>query len=86
MSDRKLTIRDGYLHLAGEQPTWNESRYVDFYDAQSSVGGWLRIGMRPNEGHAEMSVCAFLPDGRTAFHYERAPIGGTAWPPAGSLG
>ncbi len=31
------------------------------------VGGWFRIGNRPNEGHAEMSACVYLPDGRVAF-------------------
>lgn len=86
MSDRLLTPQDAYLHPVGDEQTWNESRYLDFHDHASGVGGWLRIGMRPNERHAEMSACVNLPDGRTAFYYQRVPIqanrlaaGGQEW-------
>ncbi|MBY8863762.1 hypothetical protein K7711_45370 [Nocardia sp. CA2R105] len=76
MSDRKLTPVDDYLHQVGTQQNWNESRYIDFHDPATGTGGWFRIGMRPNEGHAEMSVSINLPDGRHAFFFERAPIEG----------
>jgi hypothetical protein len=86
LSDRVLTPADDYLHQVGPEKNWNESRYIDFHDPTSGVGGWFRIGMRPNEGHAEMSACVYLPDGRTAFYYERAPVdanrlvaGGQEW-------
>jgi hypothetical protein len=86
MSGRRLTISDDYMHEVGAEPTWNESRYIDFHDRKSGVGGWFRIGMRPNEGHAEVSVAVNLPDGRTAFWYERSPVddnrlvaGGQSW-------
>jgi hypothetical protein len=85
-SDRKLDVADDYLHPAGVESNWNESRYVDFHDPVSGVGGWFRIGMRPNEGHAEMSACVTLPDGRCAFYFKRAQIdanglvaGGQEW-------
>ena len=55
---------------------WNESRYVDAWDDEQRIGAWLRIGMRPNEGRAEMSVCAYLPDGRVAFMFDRPGIEG----------
>ncbi|WP_322753558.1 hypothetical protein [Frankia sp. Cas3] len=71
----RLELADAYLHTPGSDPTWSESRYVDFYDATARVGGWLRLGMRPNEGHAEVSACVYLPDGRVAFAFTRAPIG-----------
>lgn len=76
MPDRQLTITDDYMHAVGPEPTWNESRYIDFHDRKAGVGGWFRIGMRPNEGHAEVSVSVNLPDGRTAFWYERSPVDG----------
>ncbi|MEV5559270.1 hypothetical protein AB0L44_36910 [Nonomuraea wenchangensis] len=76
MPDRLLSMADDYMHPPGDQQTWNESRYIDFHDPSSGVGGWFRIGMRPNEKHAEMSACVNLPDGRTAFYFERAPIDG----------
>src|SRR3954469_4804015 len=83
---RRLEITDDYLHLVGPESNWNESRYIDFHDAASGIGGWFRIGMRPNEGHAEMSACITFPDGRAAFAFTRAPVtanglsaGGQTW-------
>jgi hypothetical protein len=71
-----LTEADEGLHDVGPAGNWNESRYLDFWDADRRVGGWLRIGMRPNEERAEMSVCVYLPDGRVAFRFDRPPIAG----------
>ena len=76
MSDRRLSEADDYVHPAGTDGTWNESRYIDFYDPRTGAGGWFRIGMRPNEGHAEVSACVNLPDGRTGFYFTRAPVDG----------
>jgi len=72
----RLTDADEGIHPVGPEDNWNESRYIDYWDPTSGVGGWLRIGMRPNEGRAEMSSCTYLPDGRAAFFFERAPIDG----------
>ena len=71
-----LQDSDEYTHPIGTASNWNESRYIDFWDARARVGGWFRIGNRPNEGHAEMSACINLPDGRTGFMFTRAPITG----------
>ena len=76
MSDRRLSIEDDYLHQVGTERNWNESRYIDFHDPRAGVSGWFRIGMRPNEGHAEMSAFLTVPDGRCAFAFTRAPIEG----------
>jgi len=82
----RLTEADEGVHTVGPEPNWNESRYVDFWDAGSRVGGWFRIGNRPNERYAEMSACVYLPDRRVAFNFERATIeanglaaGGQTW-------
>ena len=69
-----LTDADDGLHPVGTEPDWNESRYLDFFDAAQGMAGWLRVGQRVNEGHAEVSVCLHLPDGGTAFGFARAPI------------
>src|SRR5580698_4886746 len=60
----RLNDADEGLHPAGGESNWNESRYIDLWDARQRVGGWFRMGQRPNEGHAEMSACVNLPDGR----------------------
>ena len=36
---------------------FNESRYYNWFDAGIGMGGWVRMGNRPNEGYAEMTVC-----------------------------
>ena len=40
----------------------------------AKIGGWFRLGNRPNEGQAEMTTCLYLPDGRVAFMYGRPKI------------
>jgi len=71
---RRLTDSDEFTHPVGPESNWNESRYVDFWDRDTRMGGWYRIGNRPNEGHAEMSSCTYLPDGRVAFMFGRPQI------------
>jgi hypothetical protein len=82
----RLGAGDEGIHEPGDQINWNESRYIDFWDPVRRVGGWFRIGARPNAHYAEMSACAFLPDGRVAFAFDRSPIdanglaaGGQTW-------
>jgi hypothetical protein len=82
----RLTDPDEGVHDVGTASNWNESRYVDFWDPDARVGGWFRIGNRPNEGHAEMSACVYLPDGTVAFGFGRPAItsngleaGGQSW-------
>jgi hypothetical protein len=82
----KLVDADESIHAVGPASNWNESRYVDFWDSAQRLGGWFRIGNRVNEGHAEMSACINLPDGRAAFYFHRPAItsntldvGGQSW-------
>ncbi|MGE0308840.1 MAG: hypothetical protein AB7N61_21800 [Acidimicrobiia bacterium] len=70
----RLVDTDEGMHEVGTASNWNESRYVDFYDPVNKVGGWFRIGVRPNEGRAEMSACVYLPDGSVAFKFGREPV------------
>jgi hypothetical protein len=74
MAGERLSPDDEHPHRVGDHPAWNESRYVDVFDRRAGVGAWLRLGNRPNEGHAEMSVCVNLPDGTAAFMFDRSPI------------
>jgi hypothetical protein len=76
---------DDYLHEVEEASNFNESRYYNFFDNGVGMGGWVRMGNRPNEGHAEMSVCLYLPDGRVGFMYNRPKIDGHTAHDAGGL-
>ncbi|MFT3810501.1 MAG: hypothetical protein QM698_11330 [Micropepsaceae bacterium] len=81
----RLEPQDEYTHPPGEATNYNESMYFNVFDPAQKVGGWFRIGNRPNEGYAEVSVCIYLPDGRVAFTFQRAPISGNAEMNAGGL-
>jgi hypothetical protein len=72
----RLEPRDEFMHENTGEPHFNESMYFNFFDARQRVGGFLRIGNRPNEGHAETTVCLFRPDGSVAFNFKRAEIAG----------
>jgi hypothetical protein len=69
----RLEPSDEYMH-PGPEPTFNESMYFNLYDPTAELGGFVRLGNRPNEGHAEMTVCLYLPDGRVAFMFRRPEI------------
>jgi hypothetical protein len=65
---------DDLLHPNTGEANYNESAYYNFYDPTVRVGGFVRIGNRPNERHAEMTCCLYLPDGRAAFMFGRPTI------------
>ena len=69
----------------GRPRNFNESRYYNFYDAGAGLGGWVRMGNRPNEGYAELTVCLYLPDGRVGFIFKRPEIEGHTAHDAGGL-
>jgi hypothetical protein len=81
----RLSDADELVHSVGEAGNWNESRYFDFYDSAQGIAGWFRIGFRPNEGRAEVSAAVNLPDGTTAFSFERAPISGNGLSAGGQV-
>jgi hypothetical protein len=78
MDDRRvitvLEPSDELPHEPDPVPNYNESMYLNTFDAEREVGGWFRLGNRVNEGYAEMSVCTYLPGGRIGFLYGRPEI------------
>lgn len=74
----KLDPRDEYTHTPEPVANYNESMYFNAFDTRQGLGLWVRIGNRPNEGHAEMTCCVYLPDGRVGFMFARPPITGNA--------
>ncbi|HKE76566.1 MAG TPA: hypothetical protein VKB57_23315 [Acidimicrobiales bacterium] len=70
----RLVPEDDYMHPREEASNFNESAYYNFYDGGCGLGGWVRLGNRPNEGYAEMTTCLYLPDGRVAFWFGRPRI------------
>lgn len=69
-----LLDSDDLMHPNTGEQNFNESAYYNFYDAACRLGGFVRVGNRPNEGYAEMTVCLYLPDGTVAFMFKRPEI------------
>ena len=70
----KLEPQDEYNHEPDEASNYNESMYFNVFDHNKQMGGWFRLGNRPNEGYAEMTCCIYLPDGRIGFMFGRPEI------------
>jgi hypothetical protein len=74
MTKLRLEPQDEYMHPSEGASNYNESMYFNFYDPGAQLGGFLRIGNRPNEAHAEQTTCLYLPDGRVGFMFQRPGI------------
>jgi hypothetical protein len=74
MDNFVLRPEDEFAHAPGSETNFNESVYTNAFSTSSPVGGWIRLGNRVNEGHAELSVCLYLPDGRIACRFSRPEI------------
>lgn len=70
----RLDPQDEYTHTPDAALNYNESMYFNMFDPVKKIGGWFRIGNRPNEGYAEMTICLYMPDGRVAFMYAKPTI------------
>jgi len=81
----RLAPEDEYTHVPDAAANYNESMYFNVFDPVRKVGGWFRIGNRPNEGYAEISVCLYLPDGRIGFMFGKPKIADNAAMNAGGL-
>jgi hypothetical protein len=69
-----LSATDDYTHPVGPEPNFNESMYFQFHDPVATVGGFLRLAKRPNEGRGERTVCLYLPGGSVAFGFARPSV------------
>lgn len=49
MTDAPITAADESRHPIGDGQWWNESWYFDFVAADGSIGGYVRIGLNPNQ-------------------------------------
>jgi hypothetical protein len=53
---------DEGAHQPGDEPLWNESWYWDFADPAQGVGGWLRLGLVPNQNVAWINALVCGPN------------------------
>ena len=52
---------DEARHEAGPEDLWAESWYLDFFDPEAGVGGYVRLGLYPNQGVAWYWACLVGP-------------------------
>ncbi len=69
-----LRAEDEFMHQVTEDPSFNESMMFNFFDHTQGLGGFVRIGNRLNEGHAEVTLCVFLPSGEVLLQWAKPPI------------
>src|SRR5262249_23110277 len=76
MGDVRLVCLDAddLMHENSGETNYNESAYFNFYDPAVRLRGLARIGHPPDEGHAQMPCCLYLPDGRVGFMFARPKI------------
>lgn len=59
-------------HKPGENQFWQESDCLWYYDENAGVGGFYRLGQRPNEKTGQVTCFAFAKDGQRYVHTGRA--------------
>jgi len=53
---------DEAAHTPGQEPLWSESWYWDFADPEQGIGGWIRLGLVPNQNLAWINALICGPD------------------------
>ncbi|BBY16167.1 DUF7064 domain-containing protein [Mycolicibacterium litorale] len=53
---------DEGAHQPGDEDLWNESWYFDFADSGQGLGGWVRLGLVPNQDTAWINALVCGPD------------------------
>jgi hypothetical protein len=53
---------DEQRHAPGAEPLWSESWYLDFFDADQGIGGYVRLGLYPGQQTAWYWACVVGPD------------------------
>ena len=65
-----LTSTDERHHEVGPEPWWNESWYFDFATIDGTLGGYVRIGLYPNQGAVWYWACV-VGEGRPLVTVDR---------------
>jgi hypothetical protein len=76
---------DEKTHVPTMEADFNESMYLNYFDENQRIGGFLRVANRPNEGVAEVTNTTYLPDGSVLFSYQKPAIQGNHTFEAGGM-
>lgn len=76
---------DEHMHEPTDDPQFNESMYFNLVDGDSGFAVLIRMGNRVNEGHAEVTVLAYLPGGGAVIRFAKPEISDNSAFDAGGL-
>ena len=74
MSEFVIHSYDELAHPPGPEVNFNESVYVNGFDAETGSAAGCGSATGSTKGHAELSVCLYLPGGRIACSFRRPKI------------
>ncbi|TFG00101.1 MAG: hypothetical protein EU541_03255 [Promethearchaeota archaeon] len=57
-----------------DDPEWNESYYLAFYDKSQQIGGVSRLGFKPNKKESMTFFFLFLPDGSAGGYFQEKKL------------
>ena len=63
--------KDDFFHAVGDDPSWSESYYFYYFDAEQNIGGITRVGFRAHDGWKDYMHIVFLEGRRIVFCYDR---------------
>jgi hypothetical protein len=61
---------DEALHPANDNPLWQESVLLHWYDQRQGIGGWHRVGHEPNNRGGQAAIWSYVFD-RSGWQYRR---------------
>lgn len=72
------------IHAPGPEAEWQESDCYWFYDTRLGVGGWHRVGIKPNRGNGQLTLFVFAKDGERytindSYTNDRPVTGSDRW-------
>lgn len=71
---------DESAHAATDEPLWSESWYADFADPAQGLGGWIRLGLIPNQNRTWLHALLCGPQLPTVAVVDiDLPIPGDPW-------
>jgi hypothetical protein len=73
----QFTKRDEGLHPPTDDPYWQESVFLIWYDSEAQLGGIHRVGHEPNQGEGRFALSSWIFDQGTGRRYavhERCPL------------
>jgi hypothetical protein len=71
MSLTQYSEQDEGLHPVQDNPLWQESALIHWYDSRQGIGGWHRVGHEANNQGGRAAIWSFVFDSNGGWQYRR---------------